>query len=180
MNDSYVLHTGRLELRPVAWGDLADLTALKADPRVFAMMLGGVRTAQRTQAELAEDIAFWARSGVGMWTVREAGRFIGVAGIMERPDGRGLALRFGLRPEARGRGLAREAAAAALRFAHGQGVPRVIAVAREDNFASRMVLGGIGMRAGGTFPRDGHVMVVYESKVGTLPQTPSGGAAPTP
>lgn len=162
-----VIDTGRLILRPVGGGDLPDLIALKADPRVFAVMLGGVRRPEQTAAELAADIAFWARHGVGMWSVRwrAGGGFVGIAGIMERPDGRGLAVRFALWPEARGQGLAREAAAAALRFAHERaGILRLIGIARADNFASRMVLGGIGMREAERFERDGHEMVVYVSE----------------
>jgi len=83
---------------------------------------------------------------------------------MERADGLGLALRFALWPEARGQGLAREAAGAVLRFAHEEaGIARLIAVARADNFASRMVLGGIGMRQVSHFVRDGTLLLVYQS-----------------
>ena len=34
-------------------------------------------------------------------------------------------------------------------------LPKVIAVAREDNFSSRMVIGAIGMTETGRFTRDG-------------------------
>ena len=51
--------------------DLPDLQALKADPRVFAVMLGGVRTPNRTADELAEEIAYWGRRGIGIWAGRE-------------------------------------------------------------------------------------------------------------
>jgi RimJ/RimL family protein N-acetyltransferase len=175
LNEAVTLHTGRLELRPVSYADLADICAIKADPRVFAVMLGGVRTPAQATAELAEDIAFWGAHGVGMWTVRENGRFEGLVGMMPRPDGRGLALRFALWPDGRGRGLAREAASAALRFAHEcAGVPRVVAVAREDNVASRNLLGAIGMRVCEEFERDGQTMLVYESVRGAagLPALP--------
>ena len=107
---------------------------------------------------------FWAARGVGMWIVREAGAAIGVTGIHDRPDGRGLALRFAFKPAARGKGLAREAAGSALRFAHDRaGLARVIAVAREGNMASRTLLGSIGMRPFETFIRDGERVHVYES-----------------
>jgi RimJ/RimL family protein N-acetyltransferase len=73
-------------------------------------------------------------------------------------------LRFAVWPDARGRGLAREAASAALRFAHDQaGLKRIIAVARSENYGSRMVLGSIGMHECDAFLRDGHIMLVYES-----------------
>jgi hypothetical protein len=38
-----------------------------------------------------------------------------------------------------------------------------VAVARESNFGSRMVLGGIGMREAGGFEQRGYAMVLYES-----------------
>ncbi len=166
MNPTWDLLTGRLSLRPVAACDLEDLIALKADPRVFAVMLGGVRSAEETARELAEEIAFWGEHGVGMWCVRQRhnAQFLGITGFMQRPDGLGIALRFALRVEAQGRGFASEAAAAALRFAHEHaGLPHVVAVAREDNFASRQVLGAIGMHLIARFERDGTPMLVYES-----------------
>jgi RimJ/RimL family protein N-acetyltransferase len=166
MNPTWVVRTGRLLMRPVSWEDLDDLRALKSDPEVFAVMLGGVRTHAQVADELAEDVAFWGANGVGMWAVREAGSeaFLGYVGLHERPDGRGFALRFALTAASQGRGYASEAAAAALRFAHERaGMDRVVAVARESNFASRMVLGGIGMVECDAYLRDGYRVVVYES-----------------
>jgi RimJ/RimL family protein N-acetyltransferase len=161
-----VIRTGRLVLSPVSGADLADLRALKTDPRAFAVMLGGVRTVQRVAEELAEDMVFWGRHGVGMWTVRSraAGAFVGIVGLHQRPDGRGIGLRFALMPAATRQGYASEAAGAALRFAHDQaGLARVVAVARADNLASRQVLGAIGMICAGAFEREGGAMLVYES-----------------
>lgn len=151
-------------LQPVGAADLPDLLALKASPLVYGQMLGGVRSPWQTVQELAEDRLYWAMQGIGMFAVREGRVFQGTTGIHERPDGRGKALRFAVWPEARGRGLAREAASGALRFAHDQaGIARIVAVARGDNFGSRMVLGSIGMRECDAFLRDGHIMLVYES-----------------
>ncbi len=165
MNPPWLIRTGRLVLTPVGWQDIPDLCALKGDPLVYATMLGGVRSPPQVAAELAEDTAFWAMHGLGIWMVRDpVGAAIGVSGLHERPDRRGLGLRFAFRPEARGRGLAREAAGAALRFAHDRAhLPRVIAVARETNIGSRTVLGAIGMRECDAFLRHGDRMLVYES-----------------
>ena len=175
MNPRWSLRTARLLLTPVSGADLPDLIAIKADPRVFAVMLGGVRTPTQTQEELARDVVAWGAEGFGIWSIREAGGgaslinrpgagFVGITGLERRPDGRGVALRFALWPEAQGRGLAREAAAAALRFGHDDaGLARIVAVARSSNFASRIVLGGIGMTACGTFIQNGWPMVLYES-----------------
>ncbi len=166
MNPSWQIHTGRLVLTPVGWADLPDLVALKGDPRAFAVMLGGVRTPGRVSEELAAEIADWPRLGYGMWMVRDAGsqRFIGIVALQDRPDGRGVGLRFALAPGAQGHGYASEAAGAALRFGHERvGLKRVVAVAREDNISSRQVLGAIGMVPCGAFTRDGTPMLMLES-----------------
>jgi len=151
-------------MEPVSYRHLEHLIALKSDPRVFAIMLGGVRVPVQVVEELAAEMTMWSRRGVGIWAVFEGRAFVGITGFMERADGRGIALRFAFSPESRGRGLAREAAGAALRFAHEvAGLPRVIAVAREDNIDSRTVLGAIGMRYCESFRRDGYRMLVFES-----------------
>jgi RimJ/RimL family protein N-acetyltransferase len=166
MNPAWILRTARLVLSPAGGGDLADLRAIKADPSVFAVMLGGVRDEAQTAEDLARDVMAWGQHGFGIWAIRESGRFVGITGLQHRTDGRGVALRFALWPEAQGRGLAREAAFAALRFGHDRaGLPRIVAVARESNFGSRMVLGGIGMRAAETFEQRGYTMILYESVV---------------
>lgn len=165
------IRTGRLVLRPFGWGDLAELSALKADPRVWAMMLGGVRTPMQTMEELAAEIAFWGAHDVGMWTFRDADRrLVGVTGLHERPDARGIALRFAATPESRGKGLVREAAGAVLRDAHERaGLTRIVAVARDTNIASRTVLGAIGMQECARFQQGGEPMVLFESLGGRRP-----------
>jgi RimJ/RimL family protein N-acetyltransferase len=166
MNPSWIIRAPRLVLTPVGWRDLYDLQAIKADPRVFAVMLGGVRGPARSAEELAEDISSWPRNGYGMFSARSTQdeAFLGVTGLMLREDGRGVALRFAFWPEVQGRGLAREAAGSVLRFGHdAAGLDRIVAVARESNFASRTILGGIGMVQCEDFLRDGHAMVMYQS-----------------
>jgi RimJ/RimL family protein N-acetyltransferase len=166
MNSSWILRTGRLLMAPVGGHDLPHLRALKSDPQVFAIMLGGVRGPAETAAELARDVMAWGTNGFGIWAVREldGNRFVGIAGLEERPDGRGVALRFALEPDAQGRGLAREAAGAALRFGHDRAsLSRIVAVARESNVGSLHVLGAIGMIPGDSFVQNGYRMVLFES-----------------
>lgn len=170
-NPVWRVTTARLILEPVSWADLPDLIALKTDPRAFAMMLGGVRTPEQATAELAQDIAAWGRHGYGIWAIRgqSTNAFLGITGLEDRPDGRGIALRFALWPEVRGAGLAREAASAALRYGHDRAhLHRIIAIARADNFASRTVLGAIGMTESDFFLRNGVQMLVYESVSGPI------------
>jgi RimJ/RimL family protein N-acetyltransferase len=154
-------------LTPIGGADLPAFRALAGDPRVFAIMLGGVRDAVRATDDLTRFVLAWGRFGYGMWAIREFaehGRFAGIVGLEDRADGRGTGLRFALWPEAQGRGLAREAAWAALRFGHDQvRLPRIVAVARESNFGSRTVLGSIGMHEVESFVQNGYRMLLYES-----------------
>ena len=164
MNSAWTLRTGRLLMTPVNGADLPDLRAIKSAPAVFAVMLGGVRNDSQTADDLARNVCDWGQYGFGIWAIREAGRFVGIAGLEHRSDGKGVALRFALWPEAQGRGLAREAAFATLRFGHDRAaLPRIVAVARESNFGSRMILGGIGMHQAETFRQHGYAMLLYES-----------------
>jgi RimJ/RimL family protein N-acetyltransferase len=150
----------------VAATGLLELQALKADPRVFAVMLGGVGAPHRAAEELAEEIAFWGRHGISIWTVRriEIGTFLGITCCMDQPAGLGIALRFSFVDRAHGHGYASEAAAAALRFAREHaGLSCVVGAARADSVASRQVLGSIGMRQRGALYRAGVPMLVFES-----------------
>ncbi len=167
MNPLWTLRTGRLVMTPIGGADLADFRAIAGDPRVFAVMLGGVRDAVRAADDLSRFVVAWGRHGYGIWAIHEpadGNRFVGVTGLEDRPDGRGVGLRFALWPDAQGRGLAREAAWAALRFGHDRaGLRRIVAVARESNFGSRTVLGGIGMHEAESFIQNGYRMLLYES-----------------
>lgn len=161
----HTVRTSRLTLRPVGPAHLADLIALKRDEAAFGLMLHGTRGPELATRELQDDIAIWAVRGYGTWAIHLAAteEFLGIVGLMERPDGRGIALRFALWPRTRGKGYAREAARGALEYGHAAGLARIIAVAREDNLASRGVLEDLGLRRVAEFPREGHRMLVYES-----------------
>jgi RimJ/RimL family protein N-acetyltransferase len=160
-----LVRTPRLTLTPPGKEMLPDLVRLKGDARVFDLMLHGVRSPERVREELEDDIEFWEVRGYGTWCVflTETGEFLGIAGLMERPDGRGVALRFALWPECRGHGYAREAAKAGLEFGHRAGLKRIIAVAWVENLASRQVLLDIGMAESDAFLHRGRRMLVYES-----------------
>ncbi|MDB5414501.1 MAG: acetyltransferase [Rubritepida sp.] len=160
-----IITTARLSLLPPGPEHLPDLIRLKSDESVFGHMLHGTRPPERTREELEDDMDFWRVRGYGTWSVflRETGEFLGIAGLMERPDGRGVAVRFALWPACRGKGYAREAARAALEFGHAAGLARIIGVARETNLASRAVLSDCGMRQAGEFEHRGNRMVLFES-----------------
>ena len=165
LKSTRIVNTERLMMIPPGRENLPDLIRLKGDERVFGIMLHGVRSPERAREELEDDIDFWEVRGYGTWCVfeRMTGDFLGICGFMERPDGRGVALRYALWPECRGKGYAREAARAALAFGHAAGLKRIIAVARFTNHASRAVMQDIGMTPCGDFRHKGEAMLVFES-----------------
>ena len=90
-----LVRTGRLTLVPPGRENLPDLIRLKTDPRVFELMLHGVRSEERVREELEDDIDFWAVRGYGTWCVyrTDTGEFLGIAGtnaaseVTPRPGG---------------------------------------------------------------------------------------------
>ena len=99
-----------------------------------------------------------------MWAVldRPGGNFLGECGFWRRDDGQGVSLRFALQRAVQGRGLAREAAAAALGYAfEGTDLDRIVAVAQDDNEASHRVLKSIGMTPLHQAPGFGPGLTVY-------------------
>jgi len=173
-----VLATERLTLRGFLPGDadafsgiLADRTAMwdlwtipdiPRDPRDYAdIYVGG-------------SIASWRNSGYGFWAVwmrppalsREA-ELIGFCGFVIdshthiRPP-EGLEKGWGLRPDFQGRGLALEAATAAVTYGfRGLGVARLIAITSPENAPSRKLLGRLGFSFTETTPAYGEDSELY-------------------
>ncbi|MGM9490785.1 GNAT family N-acetyltransferase [Ideonella sp. YS5] len=93
----------------------------------------------------------YAERGYGMFALasRESGEVIGFCGLVHPGGQREVELKYALRRESWGRGLASEAAAAMLGYAGSVlGIRRVIATTAPDNVASHRVLLKAGMRRG--------------------------------
>jgi RimJ/RimL family protein N-acetyltransferase len=149
--------TDRLVLRPFGAEDVEAHARLYDDPEVTRWLgdgpwLGEVARAhsRKTLERFAEE---WARHGWGVWAVtdRATGEVMGQCGfkyLQLDPPGAPpeVELLYALERRHWGRGLASEAAAAAV--AHGFGalaLPRIVAVARPDNHPSRAVLEKLGL-----------------------------------
>ena len=100
-----VLNTPRLYLRALGPTDIETVMPLRSDAAAMERMLEGVQDHRAALETLKTFDAFWTTQGIGMFGVftREDDRFIGEAGIMLRPDGLGLAIRYGFLHAARGR-----------------------------------------------------------------------------
>ncbi|HTU13729.1 MAG TPA: GNAT family N-acetyltransferase [Solirubrobacterales bacterium] len=117
---------------------------------------------------LARDRSHWQTHGFGPWVLidRDTEDFVGRAGLnWTRVDGRDeVELPWALRVRFHGRGLATEAALAAIETARGVGLSRVVSLTLIDNRASRRVMEKIGLRYSGDVPHAGlpHALYVLE------------------
>ena len=143
------LQTSRLTLRPIEPGDAPEFEAFYADPDVMAIRKFGVLDGEAARAQVAEMLEHWATHGFGMWVVEEkiSGEFAGECGLRWLEDASNVELSYGVQTRFRGRGLATEAARAALDFGvHALGLERIVAISRGDNAISHRVLEKLGMR----------------------------------
>ena len=158
------LQTPRLRLRALRTTDLDTVLALRTDPAAMERMLEGVQDRAAALEPLRTFEGLWEARGLGMFGVfeRDSGAFVGEAGLMLRPDGLGLAVRYSLLPAARGRGYAREAITEIVSFALADGrLDRVVAVLSDDNKASQALVEDLGFNLEQSFYRGRQKMLVY-------------------
>jgi RimJ/RimL family protein N-acetyltransferase len=145
MSSTALLETDRLLLRPVEPGDLDELVRLHEDPAV-ARFIG-----TPSRAWLAERIGKSREDGPaprhGLLAILDGadGAFLGRTGLKYWPQFEETELGWVLQPEARGRGVATEAAGAALRWGAATfDLPYITAMIRPDNTPSIAVAERLG------------------------------------
>ncbi len=145
------LQTERLLLRRWRAADLGALAEMNADPQVMEHFPA---TLSRAEAALllARLEAGFERDGYGFWAValREDGALAGFVGLSPVPDDIPLApaveVGWRLGRDFWGRGIAREAAAAALAYGFGTlGLDRIVAYTAAGNERSRRLMERLGM-----------------------------------
>lgn len=145
------LDTANLILRPLEVADVPAYAAFRSDPQVMRYLPPAARdgdqatiAAQRVPAFLAH----WKQHGYGIWGVfeRGSGALVGHCGLNHIEDYDETEVLYALARHAWGRGLATEAARAAVDFGFGpMGLTRIIALVHPDNVASQRVLAKLGL-----------------------------------
>ena len=160
------IETARLRLREFTAQDEAALSALFSCPAVMRFSPSGPLSAAQSRARLDEFLASYAAHGFGKWAVelRASGEVIGCCGpalaAIDGPPERELGYR--LRAEHWGRGLASEAAAAALAHCFGPlRFEQLVGFVEPANTASVHVLGKLGMRYQRRALWLGHAVDIY-------------------
>jgi len=149
-----VLRTERLRLRWFTLDDAAQVLALLNEPGWISNISDpGVRDLAQArdwmQGRLLEH--YW-KLGHGFWAVERLadGEFLGLCGVFKRDALEHPDVGYALLERHHGRGYAREAAAASLRYAHEVlGLRCVQAIIAPHNEASARVLLAIGMQEQG-------------------------------
>jgi RimJ/RimL family protein N-acetyltransferase len=108
--------------------------------------LGGPHTENGAFTEFAATVGLWLLRGHGLWTVTDHDdRVLGFVLVGFEPGDQAPELGWLFLPEARGRGLAAEAAAAARAHALGAlGLPELVSYIDPDNARSRRLAERLG------------------------------------
>jgi ribosomal-protein-alanine N-acetyltransferase len=143
------IETARLRYRMLSPADLESLALILRDPEVMKYLgpePGALLTRDETKVVLEKMIDFWEEHGFGRWAVvkKVDDNLIGLCGFRLLDSTPELFYLFAR--EYWGKGLATEAARAALRFGFEElGFERIMAATRHENAASINVLRKIGM-----------------------------------
>lgn len=146
-----VIETDRLVLRGWRPDDFAPYAAMLADPDIarFITRRGRPYGERETWSEMAFLIGHWQMLGYGMFVVEEraTGRFLGRVGPLQPIGWPDLEIAWGLAPEARGRGIATEAALAAIDWTFQRfPLERIISIIHPENRPSQRVAQRVGER----------------------------------
>ncbi len=157
------VETERLLLRGFVPNDLDAYASMCADPEV-TRYLGGPVDRGAAWRSMALYLGHWQLRGYGQWALveRSTGEFVGRAGLWEPLGWPGLEVGWALARPHWGRGLATEAARAALAHAFtAVGVDHVISLIDPRNAPSIGVAERLGEHYRRTIEVHGHAAHVY-------------------
>lgn len=163
-----ILQTERLNLREFTLADAGFILELLNQPS-FIRFIGdrGVRTVADAEQYLAQGpLKSYEQNGFGLWYVeqKETQAFVGMCGLIKRPELEDVDLGYALMPEFWAQGYATEACSAVLGHAHQQlKIKRLVAIVAPENAASIRVLEKIGLTFERTmlWPPDDSKLNVY-------------------
>ena len=151
-----VIETPRLTLNTWRLDDFGAFASLARDPRVMRFISSGEPWTDRKIAYfIGRQTAFQQALGHCMWRMRlkETGELVGLCGLQPLADTGEIEVGWWLASALWGRGLATEAARAAVdRGFRIHGLKRIVAITRPDNAASLNIMRKLGMTDEGSWP----------------------------
>lgn len=161
-----VLETQRLilrELQPTADCDFV-IALLNSEGWLKYIGERNVRTQEQAQAYIALWLDSYAKNGFGLWAVVDQQNHhpIGLCGLIRRDRLPHVDIGFAFLPEYIGKGFAKEAALATLRFGFERAqLDKIIAITLPNNTPSRALLKSIGLHQESEIDWDGELLLVY-------------------
>jgi len=146
-----ILETERLVVRHISPDDAEFIVDLLNQPS-FLKYIGdrGVRTPEEARQFILDGpMASYEQFGFGLFMVEleEAGRPIGICGLLKREGLEDVDIGFAFLPQFWSQGYAFEAASAVMDYGKGSlGLDRIVAIASPDNDRSFKLLEKLGLR----------------------------------
>lgn len=168
MDSGSTIETERLYLRPVSGGDLEGLYSIFTDPEIRRYLLdGAIVSRDWVEDEIRGSRKRFVSLGVGIWGLfpKETGYLAGFCGFRFFHDPPELELLYGVVPSRQSRGLATEAARAAIRYAfEALCFEEEVASTDAPNTASIRAMEKLSMRFDKRITVSGHNTVYYKLK----------------
>jgi RimJ/RimL family protein N-acetyltransferase len=164
------VETPRLILRRYRESDFEDLAAMAADPGMFRYSERGPMTGDEAWGRLLRHAGHWSLLGYGVFAVeeKETGRFVGEAGLSQfrralgEPFDSRLEVTWSITAGRQGRGFAREAAEAALRWMDGIQAEATVCMIHIANVPSLRLAEKLGYRPFTEIEYKGYPALLFE------------------
>ena len=167
------IETQRVKLSRWEPADAVAFRPIAQDPRVMRFVNNGEPWSDaKVRNFISRQMQHIARNGFCFWKIQRKpdGRLIGLCGLQALHLGCRWEVEIGwwLTPPNWGRGLASEAASAAMAAARKSlRTNRIVAIAVAENYASRRIMQKIGMRYERNVRHRGFAVVLYATRVAT-------------
>lgn len=165
---TYILETGRLQLRALNYGDANFIVQLMNSPGWLAFIGDrNVRSEEAAKSYLKNGpLKSYRENGFGLYLVetKESPKSIGMCGILKRETLDHPDIGFAFLPEYSGQGYAREIAKATVAWAgNSLNIPKLLAITKPDNHRSIALLEHIGLKFQRKFesPADNTELLLY-------------------
>ena len=160
-----VAETERLELREFSVADATGFYRLNSDPEVMRDTGDQAFANENEARDFLSSYDHYTLYDYGRWSVylKETGEYVGFCGLKYSPEKDEVDLGFRFMQDQWNKGLATEAARAALRLGFERfGLKKIVGRAMKDNLASNRVLEKLGMIRVGSFTENGRVWTQFE------------------
>jgi [ribosomal protein S5]-alanine N-acetyltransferase len=149
LSDQEILQIDGFTMRPLQFSDLDALAAIWSVPEVtrFLPSRGVPIPREGVEKSLASFIEHWKNHGYGVWAIKEDSslQMIGYCGLRYLGELNEVEVLYGLAKESWGKGIATQAAKAAVGYGFNQTkLRRLIALALPENRASQRVMEKVG------------------------------------